>query len=96
MYYPDAAEDVDKLKEACDASYHCIGFNTKGHLKKQIRDPSRWSKSSYDLYVRGMLSYLADMWDVVTVIDLDYCSLNAIGCSKGKKCRKIAAGKYGC
>ena len=34
-------------------SYHCMGFNTNGLLKKIIRQPSKWKSSSGTLHVLG-------------------------------------------
>lgn len=79
-YFPDARNDIDRLKKACDDTYHCLGFSTFGTLKGMVRPESQWSSDSNDLYL----------------LDVNYCNMNPIGCSRGKSCKREKAGIYKC
>lgn len=53
LYYPAAKGNVEKLKDACNKSYHCVGFSTSGILKRSVDQPSSWRYSGDSMYLLG-------------------------------------------
>ena len=63
-YYPDGAGNVEKLKAACDDTYHCMGFTTNGELKGIINHVHRWKESNNDLYLRGIYMFVDGIFKI--------------------------------